>query len=335
MARTIVNMACGLALLLLCGCETNLPFSQPDDEQININAVAVTGQELRVHVSRTLPISEGPNFYFLDYGSFCEEINKFYKSDMAIVNARVTLTVNGSQSVPMTYDADSLCYRCSYVPQAGDRLGLTVSAEGYETATASTVVPAQAMELSDMSYEVFYSQAATQEQRDFSHITTDYDEFGADSVMTIKFHFQDPPGERNYYRLVVRSVGEFKSILGQTLYTLCDVFTSADPVFHDSELTKGYGSWDAYFSNVFDDHIFDGQQYGITVNSRKRNEAVNYTIVELQSISPELYYYLKSMQQYRISTDDAFTTPIGIYGNVSNGWGVLGSVNKHTYIIRR
>ncbi|MCI5491108.1 MAG: DUF4249 domain-containing protein, partial [Prevotellaceae bacterium] len=56
-------------------------------------------------------------------------------------------------------------------------------------------------------------------------------------------------------------------------------------------------------------------------------------ILELQSISKDLYLYLKSMQIYERRTDDVFASPVSIYTNVRNGWGIFGSMSSYPQTI--
>ena len=321
-------------LALLCACEETIPFNESVQNEINIFALAVTGQNFKAYISHNLPIDQGPNFYYLDYSSFCDETETFFKEELVMENANAIIRVNGSASYPLTFNQSELYYSCDYIPNEGDVIEIQVRAEGYPEASAQTKVN-KSLELSDLQYSVSYDEAASKEEHEWMKRFSDYDVYGADSVMAISFSFQDPAGAKNYYRLKVRSVGEYLGFLNDTCYCVSDVFTSTDPIFHDSQLIKGYGSWEPYFSNVFDDHLIDGDQYTVNVHSRKRAESPSYTIIELQSISRDLYYFLKSMQLYRISTDDVYSTPIGIYGNIDNGWGIFGSVSKNTYVINR
>lgn len=321
-------------LALLCACEETIPFNESVQNEINIFALAVTGQNFKAYISHNLPIDQGPNFYYLDYSSFCDETETFFKEELVMENANAIIRVNGSASYPLTFNQSELYYSCDYIPNEGDIIEIQVRAEGYPEASAQTKVN-KSLELSDLQYSVYYDEAASKEEHEWMKRFSDYDVYGADSVMAISFSFQDPAGAKNYYRLKVRSVGEYLGFLNDTCYCVSDVFTSTDPIFHDSQLIKGYGSWEPYFSNVFDDHLIDGDQYTVNVHSRKRAESPSYTIIELQSISRDLYYFLKSMQLYRISTDDVYSTPIGIYGNIDNGWGIFGSVSKNTYVINR
>ena len=56
-------------------------------------------------------------------------------------------------------------------------------------------------------------------------------------------------------------------------------------------------------------------------------------MVELQAISPEYYRYLKSVELYRVTENDAFSEPVQIYSNVQDGWGIFGSLSSERVYI--
>lgn len=114
-----------------------------------------------------------------------------------------------------------------------------------------------------------------------------------------------------------------------------DIFSSADIIFKDEQLTKENRGWPAYFSNVFSDQLFNGREYEFTVESRLRKGTAgsNYVVVELQSITGDLYSYLKSVMLYRITPQDSYTEPIMIYSNIEGGWGIFGGVSTDRHII--
>ena len=328
------------ALMLLASCETTVPLDSSIDTEYTIYALAVAGQPVKAHISHKLSISMGVAFDHLDLDAFTKQSTDFYKKSLLIDDASVGLTVNGGLTYEMAYDTTLCCYTSSYTAQPGDELRIDVAPQvGCKAASTVTQVPTFAAEVSKVAYDVYFDQIATMADRKWEHNWRDYDAYGADSLMIISFDFQDPPGERNYYRLKVRSCNNFKATShyqgGDSVSTACDVFFSSDPLFYDSRLVKGYGSWSPYFSNVFDDHSIDGKNYRLTVRSRKRLEPDTFTIIEMQSISESLFYYLKSIQLYRISTDDVYSNPIAIDGNVDDGWGVFGALNTRTYIIHR
>ncbi|MDO4511632.1 MAG: DUF4249 domain-containing protein [Bacteroidales bacterium] len=332
MVRKIIT--CIALIGLLSSCEKTIELGTLVPEGLTIYALASAGQPFVAYVSHNQSVSEAPNFYYLDYADFCDETKAYFNKTLVVKEADATLTVIGGKSYKLSFDASTSAFSCEYIPAVGDKLELTVSAPGYPTATSSTTVE-QPLELTGIESIVTYDEAATPAQHAQARSLHGYDPYGADSVATITFTFKDSARQRNYYRLKVRSVGEYLSLTGtRTLYSVSDAFTSGNSIFHDKQLMKGYGEWEPFVTNVFDDHLFDGMQYTATITSRLRNEKKNYIIIELQSISPELYYYLKSYQLYRISTDDVYSTPIGLYCNINNGWGILGSTSAIRYIVK-
>ena len=335
MKNSIITMM--LSVLLLSSCEKILEYPTDDQNRLTVCAVAVTGQSLEVHVSTSLSVDQVPNFYDRGYEAFIRDSRAFYDEYSLVKDATVELSVNGVHTCNLTYHPDSLTYRCDYVPRAGETLTLTITAEGYPQAQCTTTVPKTAVDIKDIDYEVYYDKAASFAEREEANWGLDWDQYGADSIMTISFSFKEPMGEKNYYRLNVRSAGMYISLLSKKPgYTACDVYTSSDPIFYDIDLKKGYGSWPAFFSNVFDDHLIDGKDYRVTVNSRKRLDLETFTIIQLQSISSDLYYFLKAYQAYRVSGSDIYEAPVWIYSNVTNGWGYFGAINnEHTHTIYR
>ena len=224
-------------------------------------------------------------------------------------------------------------YVCDYTPKEGDNIAITVNAAGYKTISATTKVE-KAQKVEIVKTEVVYKENGY----DGSTIMVNpLFKYGVDSVMLITMHLNDPVGEHNFYRLKVRGVAEGEEVIVGSItrrfYSLCDVFDSDDIIFADNQLTKPFGDWKAGFSNVFDDHLFNGRSYTFTVESRKRYCDNPRVIVELETISQDLYYFLKSYQVFRISTDDVYMNPIGLYSNIVNGWGILGSLSYDRHII--
>lgn len=114
-----------------------------------------------------------------------------------------------------------------------------------------------------------------------------------------------------------------------------DVFTSDDEtLFKDTDIYTKRGNWPRYFSNIFSDQRFNGTQHKFTINvdlvaPREQTKL----IVELQSITKELYFYLKSLMLYSITPQDEYTEAIQIYSNVTDGWGIVGAVNTDRHVI--
>ena len=320
-------------LALLTSCEKEIDFSGQYDSGIAVYAIAVRGEPFSMRLSRSCTVNDNPTVVFSHYSSYYSELDTLYRTEIVINNAQVEVTVNGSEKYAMTYNPVSpYAYNCDYVPKEGDNISVKVSAPGYHDISASTKIE-KIQRAQIVKTEVVYKDNGD----DGSIIVGNpLDRFGVDSVMSITLKINDPAGEHNFYRLRVCGVAEKELPLGTITYkqyNLSDVFTSDDIIFSDNMLTKPFGDWQAGFSNVFDDHLFDGQEYTFTVESRKRNGDNPHVILELQTISQDLYYFLKSYQVFRISTDDVYMTPIGLYSNIKDGWGILGSLSYDRHII--
>ena len=83
---------------------------------------------------------------------------------------------------------------------------------------------------------------------------------------------------------------------------------------------------------MFDDHLFDGKDYTFKVHSRKQKGENPRVYVELETISPDFYYYWRSYEVIRVNADESYLTPTALYSNVQGGWGVMMSLSydRHT-----
>lgn len=74
-----------------------------------------------------------------------------------------------------------------------------------------------------------------------------------------------------------------------------------------------------------------GPGYECTVTTRLRKGDVGKRIVEveLQSLTEDLYYYLKSVMLYQVylqTINDAQTEAVQIHSNVDGGFGIAGGL---------
>lgn len=263
------------------------------------------------------------------------ELDSIYRESILISDAQAELEVNHTQHYKLTLDSihRPYAYKCDYIPQAGDYISIKVSAQGYDDITASTHIGEQP-KIEVVSKEVIFSKKDPNKMDDDMNHNLQY---GEDSVMAMTLRISDPAHTHNFYRLRVMGVAKkFMKIAGETgdtVFMISDIYSSDDLIFADNLLTKPFGEWEARFSTVFDDHLFNGENYEFTVQSRKRSGTQAHVAVELQALSPELYYFLKSYMIFRFSTNDVYTSPIGLYSNVTNGWGYLGSLSYDRHIV--
>ena len=290
-----------------------------------------------------------------------------YLKNKQVTNAQVEVQVNGQANYIMNFDEKSMCYKSIYIPQEGDHVVVTaqnreiqgIDANGITIAdtnilTAEATVPAKP-QIEIVSHEVLA-------ENPYKYINDL--RFETDSIMRIKLRINNTGGN-SYYRLRIRGIGMGYSIGGVSdsfttrwdthpHYAIQDIFFSDDELFMDSRLTTNFGGWPAFFSNVFKSPEGD---YSFVVDSPKVPYSPPYyswmaengdtvdlshvneipflptqVAVELEAITEDYYHFLKSVELYRISNDDANSETILIHGNAVNGWGVLGamSYDRHT-----
>lgn len=317
-------------LMVLTSCEKVLQFAESTDDVLTLNAVATPDTVLMVSVSKTSSLNGKPRQYqYLDFYDYYQHIDTLYY-DQVPKDAIVTYTVNdGEKSGNMEYDDDTHKYISDYRPRPGDNI--SISADYLEklsqkkfSAHGSVSVPASAPQFEVVSKVTYYEYL----DKGYLDPTGEYDIYATDSVMEITLNLKDTPGVSNYYRLRIRGIAETKNLDGEQTSYVTDIFTTSDVLLQDRTLTEAFGNWPAYFTNIFDDHLFSNGEYTITVKSRMRSGTNPRVLVEYQSITRELYYYLRSVYQYRIHTEDVFYDPISIYTNVDDGWGILGGITS-------
>lgn len=322
-------------LLSMAGCEKIIEFDQGNIliDGITINALAVSDTVFTASISKAFPFYsmkalEGDVFWIYD-GSLEGQYEQLYKDSALIKDAIVQLSVNDTQQYKMTYDSDTYTYKSTYIPKGGDRLMMSVESIDFPIAKSEIQIP-HSQKIEIISYVKTYSP-----NNDRIVEGDMFDYMGQDTIARITLKIYDPAQSQNFYRLKVRGYALSYYDNGDLAYMHNDIYTSEDAIFKDVQLDKGYRGWPAYFSNVFSDQLFNGKEYEFTVESRLRkgDPGTNHMVVELQSITKELYYYLKSTMLYRITPQDAYTEPILIYSNIENGWGILGGVNTDRHVI--
>lgn len=301
--------------IVTTSCEKTLPNDVNDSRitALTVNLAAEYGKP----VTATLTLS---NTYsrLLD-PTYNLSADTKYRQRL-IIYGTMQLTVNGSATYPMTYNESGQNYVSDYIPSEGDVISVEAkSSVAAATARATCTVPNRP-EISLVDYSIGYN---------------DTDSLDAD----IRVRITDPEG-KNYYRIIVRttarkttendpvtsSTGDGSDV---TQYYTDDTFTSDDEVFHDTSIYKGYGSWPAFFSNVFDDKLFEGTTRDIALHVSRDCDGMECTGMEVrvQSLSKDMYLYMKSYMQYRLRSNyDDGSGSFYIYTNVDNGYGIVGGV---------
>lgn len=163
--------------------------------------------------------------------------------------------------------------------------------------------------------------------------------------------FKDPANEENFYRLIVSCrVGKCLSHFDDTgnnthvqvidYYTLNERVESNDPVLMQSK-TNDNMVFDESNSNytLFSDQLFNGKEYELDfflpnsmpyklIQADTLKGGFYWIYVELQSLSKDVYLYIKSIDGADNITNGLFTEPYQVYSNIKNGIGIWGTYSS-------
>lgn len=298
------------AALLLAGCEKEIPL---DTEGLEPKVVAMgtveEGDTLGVRLTYSRLIY-GWHDYYEEY-SFEE-----------IANATVTFAVNGVSMAGAMRDSGD--YVTDYIPQAGDKIDLTVNVPGYEELSASTVVPRK---------PVLSNLRATQ------GATVDYS-----TTFDVRFNLNDPAGETNYYvvRLYIYDTTVYGYDIGGTvvydtfgtgqseLMFSCNdaAISSFSAMDVDIEGDVDANLWKLYFI----DNNIDGQNHEVHLTgsyySYMGDEtttvgSTSHIEVEVEGLSRDRFLYEQSVELARGDGGELFEEPTQVHCNVHNGIGIF------------
>lgn len=188
-----------------------------------------------------------------------------------------------------------------------------------------------------------------------------------DSLYTASITIHDPVDKNNYYMIAV----EFLAWTGINSTRSYDAkrdhydyiesiwkkagyfpFSSSDPVFIDSDITSSVNGYDVGFSNVFDDDLFNGEDYTIRICFKNifpyyYNENASYSEpvidyerllqfktnaftpfkIYLCSMTEEDYKYYKKLQHTACKKHSIFDEPASMPSNIQDGYGYFSTFN--------
>ncbi|MFK7920867.1 MAG: DUF4249 domain-containing protein [Bacteroidia bacterium] len=315
-----------IALLGLAACQVDLTVPLPEHtKRLVINAFLDQNNSPEIYLSR----SYGP-------------LEDSEKTLFELHDGQLELFANGSSVGMLTYqDTTVEIYNNTgqlidrrigkyvlqnYQPEPGTLYEIRANHTGFEEARAQTPMVAAA-EYTD--FELLQNVERM----------TDIDGYSS-SQSLLKLKIQDPPGEKNYYRLDVRM--KYESIWEPGFYYW-------EPLWQIEGPTDGIDNSGAYTTSEIwlSDEGMDGQtieaQFLVYLPNAYKDQSslqplnIDSMYVSLLTANDDTYQYARKLKQQKDAAD--FSIPlfppeaIVVYNNVENGYGILGAMSRREKLV--
>ena len=288
---------------IFAACEKIIEFRGEETEPyLVVNSITTTDSVFTSFLSKSLFI-------------FSEEAND--STNFPLTNGKIDLYVNGEfwETIPHT---EKGAYQSTYRAQAGDTVRIEASAPNFNTISATGYFPSKSTIL---SLDTIVSKEVE----------------SGNTIINCKLKFQDNAAVTDYYRMystlsfdtlqVIRDPKTQIIIATKVKNFKREISRSNDPVFYDDD--------DAFASNryfIFNDKKITGETYTIeySMSFSLPKSAFNVFInVDLQTISSDIYKYLKSLNDFNSISGMMSSEPVKIYSNVHGGLGIIGGITSN------
>ncbi len=238
---------------------------------------------------------------------FVSKSSDFWAPPSFLTNdATVTICESGNLVAELFQIRQGTYRATNYKPRIGVTYELRVSAEGFKSVTSTATIPSpikiDSVVVTEKSIDRFKTN--------------------------LTIFFQDPPGEDNYYQLLLYSIRKYESNTSLTIIG----FSSSDAVLQKPDVSLQESDY-YYDDALFDDALFDGQFYDLDINFNIPFESIEMFVV-LLTTSESYYNFRKSVVQQKLSEDNPFAEPVPIYTNIENGLGVFAGYSSSIYSLR-
>ncbi len=221
-----------------------------------------------------------------------------------ITDATVTIFESGNRVAELFHTSDGLYRAINHRPRIGATYELNVSAENFAPVKAMVTIPFP------VKIDSVTVGTATR--------------FGTNTTLC----FQDPPGEDNYYQLLlftIDSFAEMDTVLSITYFFSSDAVLRKPDDFED----ESYYEDDAFF----DDALFDGDFYDLDITFFDYFPPREMFVV-LLTTSESYYNFRKSFDGQSATEDNPFAEPVPVFTNIENGLGVFAGYSSFISSLR-
>ena len=231
----------------------------------------------------------------------------------AMTGATAKLSDNSGQALgDFVHDGEGVYYLPNFKPLAGETYSLSVEKTGFDPISAKNRIPEV----------ITISNIDTLRKADY---------------MNIDITFTDNSASENYYSvvLIAKTAYEYEVEPGVVMIdTFADswvctkdlnTFGNADP---EGDICSENGL-------LVRDQNFNGSTY--TFTAKKYLDSDPYEIIViLKSISPDLYKYRTTLQNYNEVQGNPFGEPVQVFSNITDGFGIFAgqSVYADTIVLK-
>ena len=332
--------ASAMAILLMVSCEKEIEFKGDTVQPMMVvNGLVTPDSTIKIHLSKSK--------FFLSNKEGIELIS----------NADIDIYINGQAKGKMQHKKSGI-YTSSVRPNIKDTVKLIIAKTGnIQGVQAEVVVPKQSF-IQSVDTTSQTTQYETYEFDGENYVPSGNYNYTKD--LTVRLTIEDPPLVENFYRLnaKIRSLLHFpdttivweeyeyfypegsdnpnKGPLGfiedfnmaKRSYTFTDEFFDGKEKILKFETT--IHSWSDGVNPGNDEYGGKNSQPGGLMGPDSRSRQL---IINLQSISKEMYLYFKTKESAENVFETFFTEPVQIYSNIENGTGVLGAYTSHEKVI--
>lgn len=158
--------------------------------------------------------------------------------------------------------------------------------------------------------------------------------------LIVNLKFDEPPGTENFYRLELHEELFVPYLTSKNEVSVQMITIPGEINTEKNWLIRGMGlysendrfhDWAGNQFNIFSDKHIQGIKLSLELDMPYfRTDSVLGTNrkIYLQSISPEYFYYLRSVMQQYSTSENPFNEPVQIYTNIKGGVGIFGSFSQ-------
>jgi len=221
--------------------------------------------------------------------------------------------------IPVVNEGNGQYKSKGFLPEEGHQYEIFVQKDGYKTARAFTYVPSNA------------SVIISKKEEDNS--------FNEKLVYKLSIEIEDDPNQQNYYVWELVSGDDNAGLVyhGEELEELQNYLKENLPKNQPKSgistalSSDGIFIGESYSEDFFivpNEEVTDGTSSGSGTGGSGSTDKKLY--LKVKSVSQDLYRYHESLKSHKNSANlnTSISTPLEIFSNIENGYGIFGSYNE-------